>query len=202
MDKVSPDFASTLVETKSWTDGDCDSVEEQNIEITTSSPTTFTKSSQQIAEAHSVVDIHSIPLEEESRSDCSVAEVFTPRLSSNQDDSPATTRPSSVEPLQQVEESSLHGAARARSISTDESDLQPPAKRVSISTYPDQITDEVNSIEQMQASAPNTPSPMLFGSFVAPGKADPNIVVSLEGADLWHQFYQAGTEMIITKSGR
>ena len=28
------------------------------------------------------------------------------------------------------------------------------------------------------------------------------IVVTLEAADLWHQFYQAGTEMIITKSGR
>ena len=28
------------------------------------------------------------------------------------------------------------------------------------------------------------------------------VVITLEGADLWHQFCQAGTEMIITKSGR
>ena len=28
------------------------------------------------------------------------------------------------------------------------------------------------------------------------------ITATLEGADLWHQFYEAGTEMIITKCGR
>ena len=38
----------------------------------------------------------------------------------------------------------------------------------------------------------------------SPGKSrkGSNIAVTLEGADLWHQFYSAGTEMIITKSGR
>ena len=28
------------------------------------------------------------------------------------------------------------------------------------------------------------------------------ITATLEGADLWHQFYEVGTEMIITKCGR
>ena len=63
------------------------------------------------------------------------------------------------------------------------------------------MDDEVIADPLPPAVEPPVP-PMLFGSFVNPGKGDPNIVVSLESADLWHQFYQAGTEMIITKSGR
>lgn len=35
-----------------------------------------------------------------------------------------------------------------------------------------------------------------------PSRLRSNIDVTLEGADLWHQFYSAGTEMIITRSGR
>lgn len=46
------------------------------------------------------------------------------------------------------------------------------------------------------------PQCVQFGTYLQPGKQDKNIVISLEGAELWHQFYQAGTEMIITKSGR
>ncbi len=34
------------------------------------------------------------------------------------------------------------------------------------------------------------------------GKGGSKITVTVEGADLWHQFYQAGTEMIITRAGR
>lgn len=30
----------------------------------------------------------------------------------------------------------------------------------------------------------------------------PNVSVKLQNADLWSQFHQIGTEMIITKSGR
>lgn len=41
-----------------------------------------------------------------------------------------------------------------------------------------------------------------FGTYLAPEKQDRNVIISLERADLWHQFFQAGTEMIITKSGR
>lgn len=37
---------------------------------------------------------------------------------------------------------------------------------------------------------------------VEPGKKDPRIHVSLEGGELWRQFLQVGTEMIITRSGR
>ncbi len=33
-------------------------------------------------------------------------------------------------------------------------------------------------------------------------KSDPNIKISLENAELWQQFHQIGTEMIITKLGR
>ena len=46
------------------------------------------------------------------------------------------------------------------------------------------------------------PPCMRFGTYLPPEKQDKNIMISLEGAELWHQFYQAGTEMIITKSGR
>jgi len=33
-------------------------------------------------------------------------------------------------------------------------------------------------------------------------KRDPNINVNLENEELWTQFHQIGTEMIITKMGR
>jgi hypothetical protein len=33
-------------------------------------------------------------------------------------------------------------------------------------------------------------------------KSDPNIKIELENAELWQQFHQIGTEMIITKLGR
>jgi len=33
-------------------------------------------------------------------------------------------------------------------------------------------------------------------------KSDPNIKIALENAELWQQFHQIGTEMIITKLGR
>ena len=46
------------------------------------------------------------------------------------------------------------------------------------------------------------PQCMRFGTYLLPEKQDKNIIISLEGAELWHQFYQVGTEMIITKSGR
>ncbi len=46
------------------------------------------------------------------------------------------------------------------------------------------------------------PQSLQFGTHLQPGMRDNNIVISLEGAELWHQFFQAGTEMIITKSGR
>lgn len=46
------------------------------------------------------------------------------------------------------------------------------------------------------------PQCMQFGTFLQPGKKDPRIMIALEGAELWDQFFQAGTEMIITKSGR
>jgi hypothetical protein len=35
-----------------------------------------------------------------------------------------------------------------------------------------------------------------------PGERDPNIKADLENSDLWSQFYDSGTEMIITKTGR
>lgn len=38
--------------------------------------------------------------------------------------------------------------------------------------------------------------------YVEPGKKDPRVHVSLEGGELWRQFLQVGTEMIITRSGR
>ena len=46
------------------------------------------------------------------------------------------------------------------------------------------------------------PQCLRFGTYIVPEQQDKNIMISLEGAELWHQFYQAGTEMIITKSGR
>lgn len=46
------------------------------------------------------------------------------------------------------------------------------------------------------------PACLSFGTHLSPEKQDRNVIISLEGADLWHQFFQAGTEMIITKSGR
>lgn len=52
------------------------------------------------------------------------------------------------------------------------------------------------------SSLRSIPQCVRFGTFLPPGKQDKKIVISLEGAELWHQFYQAGTEMIITKSGR
>lgn len=56
-----------------------------------------------------------------------------------------------------------------------------------------------------ESPAPPTcaaPQSMRFGTYLLQEKQDKNIMISLEGADLWHQFYQVGTEMIITKSGR
>ncbi len=35
-----------------------------------------------------------------------------------------------------------------------------------------------------------------------PGEKDPNIKADLENSDLWSQFNDVGTEMIITKTGR
>ena len=46
------------------------------------------------------------------------------------------------------------------------------------------------------------PACISFGTHLPPEKQDRSIVIALEGAELWHQFFQAGTEMIITKSGR
>ncbi len=46
------------------------------------------------------------------------------------------------------------------------------------------------------------PQCLQFGTYIAPEVQDKRIMISLEGAELWHQFYQVGTEMIITKSGR
>lgn len=39
-------------------------------------------------------------------------------------------------------------------------------------------------------------------SAAASVKSDPNVKISLENAELWEQFHQIGTEMIITKLGR
>lgn len=201
MDEVSPDFSSTVVETRSWTDAVCDQVEEQSIDTRTSSPTAFTISSQ-IAKANSVV-VSTIPVEEEcghTETDCSVAEVFTPRNPSKQHDaSPEATLPIPCDVVQQTKLSALPATN-----CNNGQDFQPPSRGASVSTYSENFMDEVKAVESIQtsATAEATPSPMLFGSFVAPGKVDPNIVVQLEAADLWHQFYQAGTEMIITKSGR
>ena len=205
MDKISPAFDSTFVEAKSWSDSDCNTSKEQNQDITACSPTSI-PSNGQIVEVHNVVDIHSIPLDEDgapNESDCSVAEVFTPRLPPKQVDANAESNiPPKLEELpQQTEESVLSGPSSSVNIE-QEQDMQQLSSKASISSFPDQYIEEVKTSEPIQPAIDTTPSPMLFGSFVSPGKLDPNIVVSLEGADLWHQFYQAGTEMIITKSGR
>ena len=42
----------------------------------------------------------------------------------------------------------------------------------------------------------------LAAAAAASVKSDPNIKISLENAELWQQFHQIGTEMIITKLGR
>ena len=204
MDKISPAFDSTLVEAKSWSDSDCNPPKEQNEDITTCSPISIPNSGQ-IVEVHNVVDIHSIPLDEDgapNESDCSVAEVFTPRLPPKQDDASAEPNLPNLEELpQQAEESVLSGPSSSVNMEQEQG-MQPPSAKASISSFPGQYTEEVKASEPIQPAADSNPSPMLFGSFVSPGKLDPNIVVSLEGADLWRQFYQAGTEMIITKSGR
>ena len=36
----------------------------------------------------------------------------------------------------------------------------------------------------------------------SPGQKDPNIKADLENSELWSQFNEVGTEMIITKTGR
>jgi hypothetical protein len=50
------------------------------------------------------------------------------------------------------------------------------------------------------------PSPLGYEALTGPGssasKRDPNIKVNLENEELWTQFHQIGTEMIITKMGR
>ena len=204
MDKISPAFDSTLVEAKSWSDGDCNTSKEQVQDITACSPTSIPCNSQ-IVEVHNVVDIHSIPLDEDgapNESDCSVAEVFTPRLPPKQDD--ASVEPKLEEPLQQTEESVLSGPSSSINMEQEQDNMQPLSSKASISSFPDQYMEKmhVKTSEPIQPAVDTNPSPMLFGSFVSPGKLDSNVVVSLEGADLWHQFYQAGTEMIITKSGR
>lgn len=203
MDKVSPAFESTVVETRSWDNDDCNQLEE-HLDIDTCSPTTFT-TSRQIAEAHSVVDINSIPPDEDSapyESDCSISKVLTPSLLTKQDNVGAETiDPTSGECAQQVEEPVISGS----NIKTEVSDVQLIATSnmaSSIPTFREESMNEVEQVDSIQPTAETNSSPMLFGSFVAPGKANPNIIVSLEAADLWHQFYQAGTEMIITKSGR
>ena len=54
-------------------------------------------------------------------------------------------------------------------------------------------------------SSEDEPAPIDYGS---PLSLQPQlmpvrqIAITLEGADLWHQFFQAGTEMIITRAGR
>ena len=202
MDKISPAFDSTLVEAKSWSDGDCHTSKEQIQEITACSPTSI-PCNRQIVEVHNVVDIHSIPLDEDgapNESDCSVADVFTPILPPKQDD--ASVEPKLEEPLHQSEESVLSNRSSTINMEQEQDSMQPLSSKASISSFPDQYIEEVKTSEPIQSAVDTNPSPMLFGSFVSPGKLDPNVVVSLEGADLWHQFYQVGTEMIITKSGR
>ncbi len=171
-------------------------------DLTSRSPTSIPCNGQ-IVEVHNVVDIHSIPLDEDgapNETDCSVAEVFTPRLLPKQDDESAKLK--LEEPIQETEESVLSGPSSSVNVEQQEQDMQPLSSKASISSFPDQYMEEVKTSESIQPAVDTNPSPMLFGSFVSPGKLDPNVVVSLEGADLWHQFYQSGTEMIITKSGR
>ena len=62
------------------------------------------------------------------------------------------------------------------------------------------------SAEQPQeantADSAAIPACLQFGTILPPEKQNKKIKVTLEGDQLWQQFYQAGTEMIITKSGR
>lgn len=194
MDKISPAFDSTLVGAKCWSDGDSNTYKDENQDITACSPASI-PSNDRIVQVHNVVDIHSIPLEDDGaphESDCSVAEVFTPRLQPKQND--ASAEPDLPKLEERVEESALSGPME------QEQEVQPLSAKAA--SFPEQYIEEVKTSDPIQPAADTTPSPMLFGSFVSPGKLDPNVVVSLEGAELWHQFYQAGTEMIITKSGR
>ena len=52
------------------------------------------------------------------------------------------------------------------------------------------------------ASIPAPSQCIQFGTILPAGNKDPRIRIVLEGAELWDQFFRAGTEMIITKSGR
>lgn len=79
--------------------------------------------------------------------------------------------------------------------------------RASASTFEEEeyqhMTAPLSSSTSAESSRPlSAPQCLQLGTYLQPGKQDKNIIVSLEGAELWHQFYQAGTEMIITKSGR
>ena len=58
----------------------------------------------------------------------------------------------------------------------------------------------INEAEQESEHARSNPAVSM--PCVEPGKKDPRIHVSLEGGELWRQFLQVGTEMIITRSGR
>ena len=198
MDKVSPDFSTALVKTRSWTDVECTLGGDKNIEdcSSTSIPTC---DELQIVEAHTVVDVDTSPLEVEcanNGSDCFVSEVFTPAVTCKQEGIDGESAlPTSVE-------TATHPERTVMPARIDDTDLQPPAKKRSNSSYAEQFMDDEVIADPLPPAVEPPAPPMLFGSFVNPGKGDPNIVVSLESADLWHQFYQAGTEMIITKSGR
>ena len=73
--------------------------------------------------------------------------------------------------------------------------------------YQDQMVD-VPPSAAAEVQAPKRsdvctiPQCLQFGTYLPREQQDKNVMISLEGAELWHQFYQAGTEMIITKSGR
>jgi hypothetical protein len=54
----------------------------------------------------------------------------------------------------------------------------------------------------MSAGANGGPGHALSPVPGMPGKKDPNIKVTLENEDLWKEFHEIGTEMIITKMGR
>ena len=198
MDKVSPDFSTALVKTKSWTDVECTLGDDKNIDLIEDGSSTPipTCDGLRIVEAHTVVDIDTSPLEGECANDCFTSEVFTPAVACKQESVDGETGlPTSVE-------TATHPEGTVMPAGIDDTDLQPPAKKRSISSYADQLMDEEVNADSLPPAAELPAPPMLFGSFINPGKGDPNIVVSLESADLWHQFYQAGTEMIITKSGR
>ena len=201
MDKVSPDFSTALVKTKSWTDVECSLGDDKNIDLVEDGSSTPipTCDGLQIVEAHTVVDVDTSPLEGECAndgSDCFVSEVFTPAVACKQEGiNGETALPTSVE-------AATHPEGTVMPVGIDDTDLQPPAKKRSITAYAEQFMDDEVLADPLPPAAEPPAPPMLFGSFVDPGKGDPNILVSLESAELWHQFYQAGTEMIITKSGR